>query len=268
MITAIVLTKNEEDKIGTCLESIKWIDEIIVVDSNSSDKTTDIAKKFGAKVYQREFDNYVNQKEWAMSKASGDWVLYIDADERVLKQLKQEILNLISENECSAYAISRRNIIFGVEEKYGSFWPDWVIRLVKKDDFINWVGEIHEHMEFKGKLGYTKNSFLHLTHRNVDQIIFKNLEWSKIDAKLRFDAKHPKMSSWRFLRILFTELFYQGITRRGFFAGSIGTIDALLQTFSLLTTYIRLWEMQQPKPLDEVYTNIDKELIENEFNLK
>lgn len=266
MISAIVLTKNEQERIEACLESIKWVDEIIVIDSNSSDQTVEIAKKFGANTYQREFDNYVNQKEWAMSKVSGDWVLYVDADERVLKPLKQEILDLISKNEHSAYAISRRNIIFGSEVKYGSFWPDWVIRLVKKEDFIKWVGEVHEHMEFKGKLGYTKFSFLHLTHRNVDQIIMKNLQWSKIDAKLRFDANHPKMSGWRFLRILFSELFYQGIIRKGFFNGSIGTIDAILQTFSLVTTYIRLWEMQQSKPLDKAYSEIDKKLIEENFS--
>lgn len=266
MISAIILTRNEENRIEACLQSIKWVDEIIVVDSNSTDKTVEIAKKFGAKTYIREFDNYVNQKEWAFSKSAGDWVFYIDADERVLNPLKQEILELILTDQYSAYAISRRNIIFGKEEKYGSFWPDWVIRLVKKDDFIKWVGNVHEHMEFKGKLGYTKNSFLHLTHRNVDQVILKNLQWSKIDAKLRFDAKHPKMSGWRFLRILFTETFYQGIIRRGFFNGSIGTIDALLQTFSLLTTYIRLWEMQQEKPLDKVYSDIDQKLIEGNFN--
>lgn len=268
MISAIVLTKNEENRIETCLESIKWVDEIIVIDSYSQDKTTKIAEKFGAKIFQREFDNYVNQKNWAYSKSSGDWILYIDADERVLKLLKQEIINLVLDDQYSAYAISRRNIIFGQEEKYGPFWPDWVIRLVRKKDFQKWVGEVHEHMEFAGKLGYTKNSFLHLTHRNVDQIISKNLQWSKIDAKLRLDTDHPKMSSWRFLRILFSELFYQGIVRRGFFSGSIGTMDAILQTFSLLTTYIRLWEMQQPKPLGEVYANIDKKLIEDDFSLK
>lgn len=268
MISAIVLTKNEENRIEACLESIKWVDEIIVIDSYSQDKTTEIAKKFGAKIFIREFDNYVNQKNWAFSKSSGDWILYIDADERVLKLLKLEIINLVLDDQYSAYAISRRNIIFGQEEKYGPFWPDWVIRLVRRKDFTKWVGEVHEHMEFKGKLGYTKNSLLHLTHRNVDQIIFKNLEWSKIDARLRFDSGHPKMSSWRFLRILFTELFYQGIVRRGFFSGSIGTMDALLQTFSLVTTYIRLWEMQQPKPLSEIYANIDKKLIGDDFSLK
>lgn len=266
MITAIILTKNEEERIEACLESVKWVDEIILIDSNSQDKTTEIAKKFGAKIFQREFDNYVNQKNWAADKASGEWVIYIDADERVLEPLKNEIKEIILNDQCNAFAISRKNIIFGKEKKYGPFWPDWVIRLVKKSSFRKWVGEIHEHMEFEGKLGYTKNSFLHLTHRDVDQIISKNLEWSKIDAKLRFDAKHPKMSGWRFLRILFSELFYQGVIRKGFFSGSIGTMDALLQTFSLLTTYMRLWELQQPKLLKEVYKEIDEKLIREKFN--
>lgn len=266
MITVIVLTRNEEKMIKACLESVKWADEVIVVDSNSDDKTVEIVKNLGAKVYSRDFDNYVNQKEFAMSKVSGGWVLYVDADERVLENLKEEILNLIAKEEFSAYAISRRNIIFGQEEKYGPFWPDWVIRLVKKDQYVKWVGEVHEHMEFKGELGYTKNSLLHLTHRNVDQIISKNLQWSKIDAELRFKTGHPKMSGWRFLRILCTELFNQGIIRRGFFAGTVGTIDALLQTFSLITTYIRLWEMQQPKPLEKIYEDIDQKLVEDKFN--
>lgn len=266
MITAVILTKNEEDRIKTCLESVKWVDEIIIIDSYSQDKTVEIAKKFGAKIFQREFDNYVNQKNWAAEKVSGEWVIYIDADERILEPLKNEIKEIISNDKYNAFAISRKNVIFGKEEKYGSFWPDWVIRLVRKNSFKKWVGEIHEHMEFEGKLGYTKNSFLHLTHRDVDQIILKNLEWSKIDAKLRFDAKHPKMSAWRFLRILFSELFYQGVIRKGFFSGSIGTMDALLQTFSLLTTYMRLWELQQHKPLKEVYEEIDEKLIKEKFN--
>lgn len=265
MISVIIITKNEENQIAACLESVKWADEVIVGDGGSQDKTVEIAKKFGAKVFLRDFDNYVNQKNWITEKATGDWLLYVDADERVLEPLKEEILQLIENTECSALALSRRNIIFGQEEKYGSFWPDWVIRIVKRKDYKNWVGEVHEHIEFTGKLGYSKNSLIHLTHRNVDQIVLKSLGWSKIDAKLRLNTNHPPMSGWRFLRILFSELFYQGVVRKGFFSGTRGTMDSLLQTFSLVITYIRLWELQQPRPLEEVYWDLDKKLIENEF---
>jgi glycosyltransferase involved in cell wall biosynthesis len=264
MISAIILTKNEEERIEACLKSVEWADEVVVVDCGT-DRTQKIAKKMGAKVYFREFDNYVNQKNWAAEKVTGDWLFYLDADERVLQPLKNEILSKVKETDCSAFALSRINVILGKEERYGPFWPDWIIRLVKKSDFKGWTGEVHETLNFSGKLGYSKNSLLHLTHRNVDQIVLKSLNWSNIDARLRLNAHHPKMSSWRFLRILATELFYQGVIRKGFFSGTRATIDALMQTFSLVMTYAKLWELQQPKPLDEVYRDLDKRLIENGF---
>lgn len=266
MISAIILTKNEEERIGACLKSVKFLtDDVIVVDSESNDKTVEIARKLGARVFTRAFDNYVNQKNWAAEKASGDWLLYVDADERVLQPLSEEIKTLVNSGSYSAYAISRRNIILGQEVKYGSFWPDWIIRLVKKSDFTGWKGEVHETLTFKGELGYTTNSLLHLTHRNVDQIVLKSLAWSKIDAKLRFNSHHPQLSTWRFLRILVTELWNQGIKRKGFFNGPVGTIDALMQTFSLIITYTRLWELQQGKPMEEVYRDIDSKLIKEAF---
>lgn len=272
MLSIIILTKNEEERIKVCLESVRQLadenDEIIVIDSKSSDKTVEISQKMGAKVFPREFDDYVNQKNWAFEKTSGDWVLYLDADERILATLKNEILEIIKTDNFAAYAISRRNIILGKEEKYGPFWPDWVVRLVKKDKFKGWIGKVHEQMKYEGKLGYTKNSLLHLTHRNVDQMVLKSLAWSKIDANLRFKANHPPISSWRLLRILFTETVNQGILRKGFFSGTVGTVDALMQIFSLIITYCKLWEMQQPKTLNKIYEEIDEGLLKDNFKYR
>lgn len=265
MLSIIVITKNEQDRIKTCLESIKWADEIIVVDNNSSDNTAEIAKKYTDKIYKVEFQDFASWRNFAAEKAKGDWLLFIDPDERVLKPLREELEAVVSFSDFSAYAISRKNIVFGKEVKYGPFWPDWVIRLIKKEDFEGWVGKVHEYPKFKGKLGYSKNSLLHLTHRNIDQIILKSLEWSKIDAKLRLDAHHPKMSGWRFVRILITELINQGILRKGFFNGTIGIMDSILQAFSLYMTYVRLWEMQQARPLNNIYNDIDEKLICNQF---
>ena len=265
MISVIVITKNEEDRIKICLESVKWADEIIVVDNGSTDKTLEIVKQYTIKVFKFENQDYAAFRNMAFKKASGDWVLYVDPDERVLAPLKQEIEHLVKSDDYSAYAISRKNIIFGKEVKYGPFWPDWVIRLLKKEHFEKWIGQIHEYPKFKGKLGYTKSSLLHLTHRDVDQVVQKSLAWSKIDANLRLKAGHPKMSVWRFLRIVGTEMFNQGIVRKGFFNGTVGVIDSLLQVFSMYLTYVRLWQLQQPKPLHQVYEDIDKSLLENNF---
>lgn len=265
MVSVVIITKNEQDRIKACLESVKWADEIVIIDNGSEDKTLELAKKYTDKVFIFKDLDFAALRNKGMEKAVGDWVLYVDSDERVLNNLKDEIKELVKSEKFSAVAISRKNIIFGKEVSYGPFWPDWVIRLLKKSDFESWVSKIHEYPKFTGKLGYSKNSLLHLTHRNLDQIVLKSLEWSKIDAKLRLESGHPKMSGLRFFRVLIGELLNQGVKRDGFFNGSIGMMDCLLQTFSLLMSYIRLWEMQQTKPINDVYEDLDKQLIENNF---
>lgn len=265
MISVVIIVKNEQDRIKACLESVKWADQIIVLDNDSSDKTIDIAKEYTKDIFVYHDLDFSSLRNKGMEKAKGEWVLFVDSDERVLNPLKGELIDLMKAGKFSAIAISRKNIIFGIEVKYGPFWPDWVIRLLKKSDFETWVGKVHEYPKFKGELGYSKNSFLHLTHRDLDQIVLKSLEWSKIDAQLRFKANHPKMSGWRFMRILFSEVFNQGIKKGGFFNGTVGIMDSLLQTFSMFMSYVRLWQMQQPKSLEEVYDDIDKKLIEDNF---
>lgn len=265
MLSAVVLTKNEQDKIKACLESIKWVDEIIIIDSGSEDKTLEIAKEYTGKIFIFKDFDFAILRNKGMEKATGDWVLYIDSDERILSNLREEIEEFIKSDKFSALAISRKNIIFGKLVRYVPFWPDWVIRLLKKDDFETWVGKVHEYPKFRGRLGYTKNSLLHLTHRDLEQIVLKSLEWSKIDAQLRFDTHHPAMSGWRFIRVLFSELFNQLIVRRGLSGGTVGIIDSILQSFSTFMSYTRLWQIQQSKSIDNIYNDIDKNLMENNF---
>lgn len=265
MLSVIILTKNEENTIKVCLESVKWADEIIVLDNGSTDSTLEIAKNYTKNISVFNDLDFATLRNKGMEQAKGEWVLYVDSDERVLKSLKGEIEVLIALDDKNAYALSRKNIIFGQEVSYGPYKEDWVIRLIKKSAFKGWVGKIHEYVTFDGELGYTKNQLLHLTHRNLDHFILKSLEWSKIDAKLRLEANHPPMTSWRFIRIFVTEVWNQGVVRKGFFNGTIGIIDSILQVFSMFMTYIRLWQMQQEKSLDKIYEDIDKDLVENRF---
>lgn len=267
MLSVIIITKNEESRLRACLESVKWANEIIVVDQGSTDRTVEIAKSFNAKVFESDSTDFSVRRNLGAEKASGDWLLYIDADERVSAGLKSELFDIFEDSKYAAYAISRQNIIWGEKKNYGPFWPDWVIRLLHKPHFKLWVGKVHEYAQFEGELGYAKNSFIHLTHRSVEQVIMKNLEWSKIDAKLRLDAGHPPMSGWRFLRVFLTETWNQGFVRKGFFNGSVGVIDSLMQTFFLLTSYVRLWEIQRKEPLDDTYDKLDQKLMENNFTL-
>lgn len=265
MLSVIVITKDEEKMIETCLDSVKWADEIIVADNGSTDDTIKLAKKYTDKVFIYQDNNFASLRNKAFEKAQGEWVLYVDADERVSGSLKEEIQSIVQNTTYSAVALSRRNVIFGQSVRYGPFWPDWVIRLLKRSDFKGWVGEVHEQPAFDGGLGYSKFSLFHLTHRGAEQMIMKNLVYSKIDARLRFQSGHPQMVGWRFLRILFSELFYQGIVRRGFFSGTIGVMDSVIQVFSLFTTYVRLWELQQGKEMEKIYCEFDEKLKKSDF---
>lgn len=265
MLTIVINAKNEEQMIQVCLESAKWADEIVMVLNDSTDKTEEIAKKYTDKIIKVMGQDFAKVKNKGLEKATGDWVLFIDADERVLAPLRQEVEQLIENGDKQAYALSRRNIIFGQEVNYGPYNHDWVIRLVKREKAKGWVGKVHEHLEFEGNLGYTKNSLLHLTHRNIDHFILKSLEWSNVDARLRLEANHPQMTKWRFIRIFISEMWNQGILRKGFFNGTVAVIDSVLQVFFLYMTYVRLWELQQKIPLDEYYKGIDQKLMENNF---
>lgn len=264
-LSVVIITKNEQDMIKTCLESVKWADEIVVIDNGSIDKTAEIARSWGARVVKHESEDFSKTRNIGMEEAKGEWVLYIDADERVLKPLKDEIMEVIAGTSDGAFALSRKNIIFGKLISYGPYKKDWVIRLFRKDKFETWVGKVHEYGKFKGGLGYTKNSLLHLTHRDLNHFLLKALDWSRIDAKLRLEAGHPEMTKWRFVRILITQSYEELIKRKGLFGGTVGIIDSVLQIFSFYMTYVRLWEMQQSKPLDEKYKEIDKKLLESGF---
>lgn len=267
-LSVVIIAKNEQDLIKTCLESVKWADEILVIDNNSTDKTPEISRSLGARVVKFESNDFSEARNKGMHEAKSDWVLYVDADERVLKDLEYEILETMAGTPYSALALSRKNIIFGEPVNYGPYKKDWVIRLFKKSDFETWIGKVHEYGKFKGELGYSKNSLLHLTHRDLDHFMNKAMDWSKIDAKLRLDSGHPKMTKWRFLRILITGFYDELIKRKGLFSGTVGFIDSTLQAFSFYVTYIRLWQLQQPKPLDEKYKEIDKKLLESGFEYK
>jgi glycosyltransferase involved in cell wall biosynthesis len=265
MLSVVINAKNEQEMIKTCLESVKFADEMVVVLNDSTDNTEEIARKYTDRIFKISGQDFAKVKNLGLEKTSGDWVLFVDADERVLEDLKREIKDIIQSSEKSAYAISRKNIIFGKGVNYGPYKHDWVIRLVRKEKAKGWVGKVHEHLEFSGDLGYTKNSFLHLTHRDLDHFVLKALEWSYIDAQLKIDANHAKMDKKRFIKLIFTELNNQLIKRKGGFGGTVGTIDAILQAFSTFMSYVRLWQMQQPTPLPEKYLEIDKKLIETNF---
>lgn len=252
MISVVVIAKNEEGKIGDALASVKDLaDEILVLDGGSTDKTIAIASKAKAKVVKQKGKSYSDWRNQGIKEAEGDWIFYLDADERVTPELKQEIRNIMisDKSQCVAYAIPRKNIIFGREMKHGGWWPDYVKRLFKKAALGRWVGELHEDPVFEGELGHLKSALVHLKHNNISEMIAKTNKWSVVEAKLLFGVGHPKMTWWRFFRIMTGELWYRLIVKKGFLDGTEGTIYSIYQMFSRYVTYVKLWEMQNDSKL-------------------
>lgn len=259
-ITAIIIAKNAAKEIIPALESLKFTDEIIVVDNGpSTDKTLEIAKKYKAKIVHSVSDNFAAWRNEGAEAASGDWLLYIDSDERVNLRLASEIKRVIKTEDFAAFTIPRYEIFLG---KHLEYWGDsYVLRLIKKDKLKKWVGRLHEQPQINGNIGTLRNSLLHLSHKNIDEKVLNTLEWSRSEAKMLLDSDHPTMVGWRFIRVILTEFWYR--FKRGLWRdGTEGWIEIIYQMFSVFLTYARLWEMQRKPSLEETYKQIDKKFLE------
>jgi len=227
-ISAVVLVggKIDKDLLKTCLDSISWCDEIVKIETEGLSGSFASWRNEGAK------------------RAQGEWLLYIDTDEQVTSELEKVIQQVVGSNEFAGYAIPRRNIIFGKEMKHCGLWPDFVLRLIKKDKLKGWYGELHEQPIIDGEISHLKEPFVHIKHKNLSDMVDKTNEWSEIEAKLMYDAHHPKMNMFRFASAGFREFWKRMILQVAFLDGTEGVIYGMYQVFSRLISYSKLWEMQ------------------------
>ena len=251
-VTAIVLSKNEEKDINGCLESLAWTDEILLIDSGSTDKTIEIAEKEEARVIRAQKGGYSQWRNLGAKEANGDWLLYVDADERVTPLLRKEILQAVNRKQSaeinySAYAIPRRNFVFGKELKHGGWYPDYVKRLFDKKTFLGWSGELHEEPKISGSMGHLKSALIHIKENSLEEMVDKTNVWSDIEAKLMYDAHHPPMNVFRFASAMFREFWLRMIKKMAFLDGPVGIIFALYQVYSRFISYAKLWERQQKR---------------------
>lgn len=245
-ISGIVIARNAENVIADCLDSLSFCDEIIVVDNKSEDRTREIAAKMGAKVVEHSSESFSELRNVGMKKAQGEWILYADTDERISKELAENIKNKIinDDNNFSTFKIQRKNFYFGNHE-----WPyiERLERMFRKDKLVGWYGELHESPKVNGNIGLLEGYLLHYTHRDLTSMVNKTIKWSKVEARLRFQAGHPKMTWWRFPRVMMTAFLDSYIRQGGWKVGTVGLIESMYQSFSIFVTYARLWEIQQEK---------------------
>src|SRR5216683_4378341 len=189
-VSVLVPTLDEEVNLPECLRSLAWADEIFVVDSFSRDRTVEIAREHGAQVVQHEFQSYSRQKNWALDNLPwrNEWVLIVDADERVPAELRCEIETVLRSSQYDGYYLNRRFIFLGRWIRHAGWYPSWNLRLFRHrlgryDD-----REVHEHVVLDGSVGYLRNDLLHLDRRGLDAFVARHNRYSTLEAAARLKA--------------------------------------------------------------------------------
>ncbi len=243
-LSVIIIAKNAENQIADAIHSVSFADEVIVVDNGSEDKTLDIAKKMGAKSFTYAAKDFADARNYGLQKAKGEWVFYIDTDERATDELSKDIQYQIKDkqNQFCAFKIKRKNFYYGNHEW---LYVEKLERLFRKKNLKEWYGELHESPKVDGQISELDGFLLHYTRQSIDAMVEKTILWSKVEADLRLKAHHPKMTWWRFPRVILTAFFDSYVRQKGWKAGTTGVVESLYQSFSIFITYARLWEMQE-----------------------
>lgn len=244
-ISVILITKDEEKNISDCLKSVEWADEIIVVDAESTDRTIELAKKYTDKIFIRKWEGYVPQKKYALSLTSNEWVLSVDADERITTELKNEILN-ISSGAFDGYKIRRKNFLLNEEITSCGWGNDYQLRLFKKEKTNLTERLVHEGFTVDGKISKLENPMLHYTFSSFTDYFNKINYYTSLKSEELFKQKR-KVNGWMIFSHTVSAFFLFFINKRGFKDGVRGLIISLLHSVSTMLNYIKLWELQNKK---------------------
>lgn len=240
MITAVILTKNEEKNIVDCLESLAFCNEVVVIDDDSTDRTVEIAKNRGAKVINRKLkENFSEQRNYALSLVKNGWVLFIDADERVSTKLAKEILDIINNSQHNGFYIKRTDQLFGKELEHGELANKKFIRLGKKEKG-KWEGLVHEEWKIQGSIGILKNSIIHFPHPSLTEFISEINFYTTIRAHELY--KKGVRASWYSIIFYTKAKFIQTyVFKLGFLDGMPGFILSLIMSLHSFLVRAKLY---------------------------
>ncbi len=243
MISALAITYNEEEHIERFIKSLSFADEIIIVDSNSTDKTVEIAKGLNAKVFKRDFDNFSAQKNFALEQATHDWIVFFDLDEVISESLATEIqTKMDTASEVSAFKVKRNFYFMGKHIRYSGFQNDAVVRVFKKSDSHYGDSLVHETLKVNGKTETLKNKSDHYSYKTLDAYNEKLTSYSKLQAETLYQ-NNTRPNFYHFIFRPFWRFFHQYIIKLGFLDGKEGFILAYLSAFAVVKRYLFLWTM-------------------------
>ncbi|TGN20720.1 glycosyltransferase family 2 protein [Leptospira idonii] len=248
-VSCAIITLNEEDNIERTLKALDFLQDIVIVDSGSTDRTLELIKKFPAKVFQRKFDNYANQKNFAIDQTKNDWVLAIDADEVVSPKLKEEILSLFHEGspDTEGFLIPRLTWYLGKWIRFGGFYPNYQIRLFKKSKGRFGGGIVHEKVELSSHAKPLKHPLFHFSYKDISDHLKFIDRYSSLFAEEEFRKGKSSSVTFAVLKGAFKG-FYMYFIRLGFLDGKAGFVLAVLGFYYNFLKYLKLYEKSRSIP--------------------
>lgn len=244
MLSVIIITKNESEHITRCLKSVSWADEIIILDSGSTDNTVSLCQKFTPHVYETDWPGFGPQKQRTLDKATGNWVLSIDADEKISEELKAEIQQAMQQTNIQGFNIPRLSSYCGKQIKHGGWWPDYVLRLFQRSAGHFTDDLVHERAIVKGSLQNLKNPILHEAFINPDEVLHKVNSYSTLGAKKLFN-KGKSTSLGSAILKGFWSFFKTYILKASFLDGTHGLMLAISNAEGTYYKYIKLLDLQR-----------------------
>ncbi|MCL5959718.1 MAG: glycosyltransferase family 2 protein [Chloroflexi bacterium] len=247
-ITFAVITKNEEQRIAGCLERAAWADEILVLDSCSADRTVEIARRFTDRVFQNEFVSFPHQRNRALDLATGDWVLFVDADERVTPELAEDVVRVTGGGglgeSIAGYWIPRQNIIWGKWIRHGGWYPDHQLRLLRRDKSrYDENRRVHELVVLEGGEGHLTNTFVHYNYDSIGQFLNKQSYYCEFESRTLFErgvSPRPWAPPLQAMRAIKRRLW----DLQGYRDGGHGLLLSILLGYYEFVVYAKLLQMQ------------------------
>jgi glycosyltransferase involved in cell wall biosynthesis len=243
-ISAVVITKNEELNIKECLETLVWADEIVIIDSTSKDNTKEIAAAYTDKIFQIDSDVFSEKRIFSFSKCSNDWILFLDADERLTPELQEELKTLSPTADINGYRINRRNYYFGQWLKHSGVYPDKHIRLFNKHFASITQRIIHEGVEIKGNVGDLNGEMIHYSFRDMTHMMDKINLYSTLEAREKLE-NNKQISKLGVFTHAFSTFLRVYISRKGFKDGAGGFFISFCYSMVSFLSLLKLLKLQK-----------------------
>ena len=244
-LSVIVITHNEENNIEECLQSVSWANDLIVVDAQSSDRTVELAEQYTQKIFVKEWLGFAAAKNFALEQAVNEWVLWLDADERVTPELAKEIQELLHNQTINhdGFEVARRAFFLGKWIKHCGWYPGYVVRLFRKQAVEFTTSRVHEKLEIQGTIGRLQNDLMHYTDDTLYHYFSKFNRYTSLAAHDVADAGKRFTLFDVLLRPPFL-FFKMYLFRLGFLDGMHGLILSLASASYVFTKYAKLWELE------------------------